>query len=252
MLERSCHELFGSEGGALLAWHGDDLTLVGSPWGAGVERSWQLPPEAQQVLRHGRLFPLRDEVNADSEIRGGWQLLCVPPQSRGNGVGALAQLRTTPFWQGEAVTDGNQEQMLRAMADHTALALNNLSLREQLREQSLSDPLTGLYNRRFLYQHMDRLAAAWARTGQSFGLILIDIDYFKSFNDRFGHDVGDEVLVCLADMLQSQVRRSDVACRLGGEEFVVLLAGAELKLALARAEAIRSAAAAMRVHGAGR
>jgi diguanylate cyclase (GGDEF)-like protein/PAS domain S-box-containing protein len=253
VLERSCSELFGCEGGALLTWHDDDLSVVGAPWGAGASRNWQLSSEALQALRHGRLSPSREERGPIAAVpaEDGWQLLCAPLQSRGNGVGVLAQLRATPFWQGEAVTDAKQEQMLRAMADHTALALNNLSLREQLREQSLSDPLTGLYNRRYLYQHMDRLVAAWARTGQSFGLILIDIDYFKSFNDRFGHDVGDEVLVSLAGMLQSQVRRSDVACRLGGEEFVVLLAGAELKQALARAEAVRTAASAIRVHGAG-
>lgn len=252
VLERSCSELFGSEGGALLAWHGDDLRIVGSPWGAGTSQSWQLSPEALQELRHGRLFPAKAQgLVAATQTQGSWQLLCAPLQSRGNGVGVLAQLRPTPFWLGEPFADAKLEQMLRAMADHTALALNNLSLREQLREQSLSDPLTGLYNRRYLYQQLDRLASAWARTEQSFGLILIDIDHFKSFNDRFGHDVGDEVLVCLADMLQSQVRRSDVACRLGGEEFVVLMAGAELKQAVARAEAIRGAAAAMRVLSAG-
>lgn len=253
VLERSCAELFDSAGGALLAWHGDDLSLVGSPWGAGLNQDWQFTPEVLRTLSLGRLYPLAGEQDlaAATPAQGRWQLLCMPLQSRGNSVGVLAQLRATPFWLGEAVTDAKQEQMLRAMADHTALALNNLSLREQLREQSLSDPLTGLYNRRYLYQHMERLAAAWARSGQSFGLILIDIDHFKSFNDRFGHDVGDDVLVSLADMLQSQVRRSDVACRLGGEEFVVLLAGAELKQALERAEAIRAAAAALRVRGAG-
>jgi diguanylate cyclase (GGDEF)-like protein/PAS domain S-box-containing protein len=253
VLERSCSELFGTEGGALMEWTNDQLTLVGSPWGVGTGQNWQLSAEAQLALRRGRLFPAFAEEQGrvvTSATQDQWQLLCAPLQSRGTSVGVLAQLRLAPFWTGEAVADDNVEQMLRAMADHTALALTNLSLREQLREQSLSDPLTGLYNRRYLYQQMERLLSLWERANQPFALILIDVDHFKSFNDRFGHEVGDEVLVCLADILRHQVRRSDVACRMGGEEFVVLMAGAAEKQALARAEAIRQAISAMPIEGA--
>ncbi|MDB6060074.1 MAG: Response regulator PleD [Verrucomicrobiaceae bacterium] len=254
VLERSCSEVFGSEGGALLQWCDDELCLLGAPWGAGVGQNWQLVAAAQLALKRGRLFPafIEEQGQASANVfQGNWQLLCAPLQSRGSSIGVLAQLRSTPFWTGDSIADDKLEQMLRAMADHTALALNNLSLREQLREQSLSDPLTGLYNRRFMYQQMDRLVSLWERNNQPFALILLDVDHFKSVNDRFGHDVGDEVLVCLADMLGHQVRRSDVACRMGGEEFVVLMGGAEQKQALERAEAIRLAIATMRVVGAG-
>ncbi len=253
VLDRSCSELFGSEGGALLEWRDDQLCMIGSPWGVGAGQRWQFTSETLLALRRGRLFPafIEEQGLVSAEVsQGNWQLLCAPLQSRGSGIGVLVQLRSQPYWTNDSIADDRLEQVLRAMADHTALALNNLSLREQLREQSLSDPLTGLYNRRYLYQQMDRLAAMWERNGQPFALILIDVDYFKSFNDRFGHDVGDEVLVCLAEILRQQVRRSDVACRMGGEEFVVLMAGAQELQAIERAEAIRQAVAAMRVEGA--
>lgn len=254
VLERSCDDLFASKGGVLLEWRDGNLHQLESPWGCGVGQTWQLAPEIQAALQQGRLFPdsiEQQNLSTASGRYGSNYVLCAPLQSRGNSIGVLVQLRPQRFWNGNSIADDKLEQMLRAMADHTALALSNLSLREQLREQSLSDPLTGLYNRRYLYQQMERLIALWERSGQPFALILIDVDHFKSFNDRFGHDVGDEVLVSIADLLQHQVRRSDVACRMGGEEFVVLMAGAEEKLAMARAEAIRVAVKALHIDAAG-
>jgi diguanylate cyclase (GGDEF)-like protein len=145
------------------------------------------------------------------------------------------------FWTQDAIANQKLKQLVRALADHAALALVNLTLLEQLREQSISDPLTGLYNRRYLYQEMQQEMALWERSRAAFAIILLDIDHFKSFNDRYGHDIGDEVLIAMADLLQQQIRKTDIACRLGGEEFVVLLTHTDQQQATTRAETIRMA-----------
>jgi diguanylate cyclase (GGDEF)-like protein/PAS domain S-box-containing protein len=251
VLERNCDELFKSEGGVLLDWRDEQLHQLGAPWGIGIDPAWVPAPHASLALRQGRLYPDSPEqqsVLPAARINDRYVVMAAL-QSRGNSIGALVLLRSQPFWSGETLVDDRFEQLLRALADHTALALNNLILREQLREQSLSDPLTGLYNRRYMVQQMAHLIALWERGGQSFSIILIDVDHFKSFNDRFGHDVGDEVLVSIADLLQAEVRKSDIACRMGGEEFVVVMAGASAELACARAEGLRKAVKSLKLSG---
>lgn len=252
VLERNCDDLFESEGGVLLEWRGDQLHQLGTPWGCGIDAGWAAAPQALLALRLGRLFPdSAEEQHLVPTLRSdGRHVLMAALQSRGNGIGALVLLRSQPFWSGETVIDDRFDQLLRALADHTALALSNLMLREQLREQSLSDPLTGLYNRRYMYQQLAHLIALWERGGPAFAFILIDVDHFKSFNDRFGHDVGDEVLISIADLLQNEIRKSDVACRMGGEEFVIVMAGASRELACERAEGLRNAVKALKLAGA--
>jgi diguanylate cyclase (GGDEF)-like protein/PAS domain S-box-containing protein len=253
VLERNCNDMFKSEGGLLLEWHADQLRHLGPPWGCGIDQAWMPSPQAILALRQGRIFPDSvEQQNLMAAIRSnGRCVLMAPLQSRGKSIGVLVLLRAEPFWSGETVIDDRFDQLLRALADHTALALSNLMLREQLRAQSLSDPLTGLYNRRYMYQQLARLIAVWERGGATFAVILIDVDHFKSFNDRFGHDVGDEVLVAIADVLQNEVRKSDIACRMGGEEFVILMSGASAELARERAELLRTSVKALKIKGAG-
>ena len=113
------------------------------------------------------------------------------------------------------------------------------ALQARLSEQANRDPLTGLYNRRYLDTTLERELARCQREGQPLSLILIDIDHFKQVNDTWGHAAGDEVLRQLADMLASRARLADVACRYGGEEFLMLLPGMPLAVACERAEAWR-------------
>jgi diguanylate cyclase (GGDEF)-like protein len=112
-------------------------------------------------------------------------------------------------------------------------------LQIQLKEQAIHDPLTGLFNRRFFDEYFENELVRSIRANQPLSLLMIDIDHFKSVNDRFGHDVGDKVLELLGDILRSMFRKSDVACRFGGEEFLVLLPGLENDQAFNRAEALR-------------
>jgi diguanylate cyclase (GGDEF)-like protein/PAS domain S-box-containing protein len=122
------------------------------------------------------------------------------------------------------------------------------ALQNELREQAIRDPLTGVFNRRYLQETLDREIARVHRSSQPVGIMIMDIDRFKIINDTYGHKAGDLILQALGEMLKKNIRREDIACRYGGEEFVVVMPGASLKTAEERAEIIRSQIAALRVH----
>jgi diguanylate cyclase (GGDEF)-like protein len=132
-----------------------------------------------------------------------------------------------------------------AVAEDLSLAHANMKLRESLREQSMRDSLTGLFNRRFVDDFLVRELARAERKTRQLSMIALDIDHFKRINDSFGHGAGDTVLQKVGTILQAHVRDSDVASRIGGEEFLLLLAESPLPLATKRAEAIRNAISGM-------
>jgi two-component system cell cycle response regulator len=106
-------------------------------------------------------------------------------------------------------------------------------------ELALTDPLTGLYNRRYMETHVGTLVERSAARGKPLSVLILDIDYFKSINDNFGHDTGDEVLREFAERLRASIRGIDLACRFGGEEFVVVMPDTDLGVATLVAERIR-------------
>ena len=113
------------------------------------------------------------------------------------------------------------------------------SLQEELREQAIRDVLTGLFNRRYLDESFSKKINRMKRKESSLAVIMLDIDHFKSFNDTYGHTAGDELLTLLGELLRKQTRQSDVACRYGGEEFIILLSDTSMEVAIKRAEEIR-------------
>ncbi|MBP7705019.1 MAG: diguanylate cyclase [Caulobacter sp.] len=127
-----------------------------------------------------------------------------------------------------------------ALADSMSLALSNLALREKLRNQALRDPLTGLYNRRYMEDMLERFTLLAQRSGSAAAVMMIDLDHFKRLNDEHGHAMGDAILRETAGVVAGGLRQSDVACRYGGEELVVLLPDCTLDSAVAKAEVIRS------------
>lgn len=143
-----------------------------------------------------------------------------------------------------------EEALAQVREDLAARVAQIESLNEQLREQAIRDPLTGLHNRRCFHESIERDAAAAARRGEPIALLAIDVDHFKGVNDRFGHAIGDAALVALGELLRGFVRASDLACRFGGEEFVIALPGAGIVIAQRRAEELRAAFAALEIPGA--
>ena len=112
---------------------------------------------------------------------------------------------------------------------------------------SMRDPLTGLFNRRYLEETMSRELPRARRAGENVGVIVVDIDHFKILNDTYGHDAGDHVLERTAEVLRAATRNSDIACRFGGEEFAIILPGATLLVARNRAELIRAALESLKI-----
>ena len=136
---------------------------------------------------------------------------------------------------------------VQSMTRHVALALANLRLRESLRLQSIRDPLTGLHNRRYPEETLEREVRRAIRGALSISVLVLDSDHFKRFSDAFGDDARDLVLKELAGGIQRVIREEDVVCRYGGEEFSVVLLDADQEQATLRAEQLRQAVERMSV-----
>lgn len=132
-------------------------------------------------------------------------------------------------------------------AEYLAVTLANQKLRANLRDQSVRDPLTGLFNRRYLTESLGREMARSGRRNLPLAVMAFDIDHFKRFNDTYGHAAGDAVLVAFSRLLQSSSRSEDIACRMGGEEFVLIMPEMELAVAQRRAEELIAAVPRMTV-----
>jgi diguanylate cyclase (GGDEF)-like protein len=152
----------------------------------------------------------------------------------------------------DASTLGSRLQLVTMANDGLALTLANIRLRQSLKEQAIRDPLTGLFNRRYLTETLEREFARAQRSGAPVAIVMIDVDHFKRFNDSFGHDAGDAVLQELGSFFKRSVRADDIACRYGGEEFCLVLPQMDQHNARQRAEAIREGAAALEVKSDGR
>ena len=170
--------------------------------------------------------------------------LCVPMVAHGETLGVL-HLRYDLDANGNPEVDHktreSQKRLAVAAASQIAVSLANLRLRETLRDQSIRDPLTGLFNRRFLQESLDKELQRAKRKQRSLSLIFLDLDHFKRFNDVFGHDAGDNVLQSMADIFRTHFRAEDVICRYGGEEFAIILPESSVQDAFKRAEALRLA-----------
>jgi diguanylate cyclase (GGDEF)-like protein len=134
----------------------------------------------------------------------------------------------------------SRQRLAISAASQIALSLASLQLRETLREQSIRDPLTRLFNRRFLEESLERELQLASRKKHALAVLFLDLDHFKRFNDTFGHDAGDMVLQSVADLFRTSFRSTDICCRYGGEEFAIILPEASAQAAAVRADALRS------------
>lgn len=162
--------------------------------------------------------------------------VCIPIVAQGETLGIL-HFQASPDHPQLRESDLS---LKNTFAGQIGLSIANIRLREALRNQSIVDALTGLFNRRYLEEILEREIRRALRSDQTVGLMMLDLDHFKKFNDTYGHDAGDAVLRETAAFLKRSVRAEDIVCRFGGEEFVVILPLADAKITQARAERIRS------------
>jgi diguanylate cyclase (GGDEF)-like protein len=141
----------------------------------------------------------------------------------------------------ESAQDGSRDRkrLAEMVADTIALAVSNVRLREALKDQTIRDPLTRLYNRRYLDDSLNREVSRARRAKTTIGIIMIDLDNFKHSNDTFGHPTGDHLLRSFGAYLKALVRPEDIPSPFGGEEFALILPGASRHIVLERAEKLR-------------
>lgn len=211
-----------------------------------------ITPDSCWSLRRGRQYEftreglcfvcdhVEDAIGADAG--GGAHYICVPVVAHGDTVGLLHYRLDDLRGQDSTVED--PVRFAARCGEHISMAIANVKLRDELRDQSIRDPLTGLFNRRHFMEAMRRQMAVG---GPGFGLISLDADHFKAFNDNHGHDAGDMVLRMIGDTLGDLRGTEAVGCRMGGEEFAVLLPGASRVEAHELADQLREAIAATQV-----
>lgn len=173
-----------------------------------------------------------DHVYRESQLT---TTICIPLLNQGK-IWGLFYLRTECLEE----MSHHQKDLARNVAEQISLGLYNLKLRQKLRNDSIRDALTGLFNRRYLDESLKQEIIKAKRNQQPLSVIMVDVDHFKRFNDNYGHDVGDIVLRELGRFLQQKVRGYDIACRYGGEEMTLILTNAPISVAKERAENICS------------
>ncbi len=216
-------------------------------WGDTLDTEKTFAPDDCWALRRGKIHQVIDSTSPllcahVSRCPAGGHL-CVPLAAQGETLGVLCVERPSqspdlslrpPEGQIEALA-----RQASAVGERISLALANLRLREVLRRQSIRDPLTGLFNRRYMEESLEREVRRATRNDESVALLMLDLDRFKQFNDTFGHPAGDALLRGFGDFLSQRTRGQDVACRYGGEEFVLILAYSDVDGACKRAELLR-------------
>jgi diguanylate cyclase (GGDEF)-like protein/PAS domain S-box-containing protein len=170
--------------------------------------------------------------------------LCVPLIAQGEIIGLIylqtatgSPLEARPGSENPVLVQS--QQLAVTVAKQISMALANLNLRESLHIQAIIDPLTGLYNRRYMEDTLEREIYRGKRRDAPIGIILMDIDYFKRINDTYGHEAGDTLLAAVGGYIKKHIRREDVPCRYGGEEFLLILPDASLENTYNRAEELR-------------
>ena len=235
-------QLFPEDSGALF--------VIGEPSHALESVAlWGPDPPKEQVfgssdcwaMRRGRVH---GRVDVESGLccrhvaEGQRPYVCIPMMAHGTTLGMLhLQLSSAEAGRWDA-----RQRLGIEVAEHLGLALAKLKLQETLQQQSVRDPLTGLYNRRYMEESLAKEVQKAQRLGHSLGLLMVDLDHFKQVNDHHGHDAGDTVLRELSKVFLRHIRAGDIVCRFGGEEFTILLPDASTETVSKRAEQIRAAA----------
>lgn len=254
VIHQAAEKLFPTESGVLCMLNSSrNLLEPAAFWGEfppaeGVfapEDCWAMRRASAQLVMDGRGGLVCKHLGASKPSAA----LCVPMMAQGECLGLLHLRWNEACSSGNVGEDGidGRQQLAVAVAERVAVAIVSLRLRERLRLESTRDPLTGLFNRRYMEESLDREMRRAIRSRRPLSAIMLDIDNFKHFNDTCGHEAGDILLMELSRFLQNRTRKEDIACRYGGEEFVLILPEAALEIAQQRAEDLRQEAKHLQV-----
>lgn len=247
-------QLFPNDAGALFILSpSGNLVERAVAWGAleQHDESAVFVPDECWALRRGRVH-LVTEAGSGLPCKHVSPPLpaasvCIPLIAHGEALGVLHLQQPSDSPNAARLADEGTQRLARTVAEQVSLALANIGLRETLSRQSLRDPLTGLFNRRYMEVTLERELRRAERGGLPMGVIMADLDQFKQFNDTFGHPAGDALLREFGHLLQTIFRAEDIICRYGGEEFALILPDATLEHTCQRAEDLREATKRMQV-----
>lgn len=234
-------DLFPGHNGSLAILHSKDQHLeVVARWGTEEFTESTFSLEDCWGLRRGRLHEVLDLQSGlmcshfTHPPQGGY--FCLPLTVQGETLGVLSLVDNNIL---KGKHPPGLKQLAVTISETIKLSLSNLKLREELREQAVHDPLTGLFNRRYLDETLPRELLLAARRNTSLCVVMLDIDGFKEFNDSLGHAPGDTVLREFGGVLREHLRKSDISCRYGGDEFVLILPDSSIADTQERVEQIR-------------
>jgi len=210
-------------------------------------------PDACWGLRRGRIHEVEDikigPICPHLKHMPLAPYMCLPLIAKGDILGLLHLRIKPPISEEDSRnTIADLKETVLIFAEYLSLSIANIRLWERLTDQSIRDPLTGLFNRRYIEETIQREILRAAKNQTKIGIIMADIDHFKNFNDTHGHKAGDELLIKLADFFKFEIRGSDIACRYGGEEFILILPEASIEGTYKRAEHIREEVKNLKVY----
>jgi diguanylate cyclase (GGDEF)-like protein/PAS domain S-box-containing protein len=236
ILAQYAPQLFPGHTGAIYIFNPDQqMAEMACTWGAGLKSKPIFTADQCWALRRGRkhiVLPAAQQLTCAHLLELPYTYLCVPLNAQGQTLGLF-------YLENSQDTLEQYTNLATIVSERIALALANLRLSDALRLQAIRDPLTDLYNRRYMEETLDREMRRCQRKSRTVGVIMVDIDDFKKYNTLFFLDGGDAMLVALGRFLKEHIRRDDVACRYGGDEFVLILPEASIEETYQRAEFIR-------------
>ncbi|WP_242578000.1 PAS domain S-box protein [Chroococcus sp. FPU101] len=238
----------GYQGAVFIINETSNLVEAVATWGEDLHSKTLFTADECWALRRGKIHWVHEQSHLRCQhvhhnVSTAYnQSLCVPMMAQGKAIGLLYLC----YDQCEPISPTKQ-QLAQTVAEHLSLALANLNLRETLQAQSIIDPLTNLYNRRYMEEALKREINLAKRKRHPVGIMMLDVDHFRQFNATFGHEGGNCVLKAVGSFLSRHIRSGDIACRYGGEEFLLILPEASLEISLQRAEQIRQGLKQMQV-----
>ncbi|WP_420265475.1 diguanylate cyclase, partial [Candidatus Magnetominusculus dajiuhuensis] len=237
VIAHAASRLFQFESGGIYVFNSSrDIIESISTWGRVQSSEQVFTKDDCWALRRGRshIITAHEDVPRCRHVIDSIEsYICVPMTAQGETLGMCHLMLGALAGDSDLIKE--KERLALKLSENAALAISNLKLRETLSNLSSRDPLTGLYNRRYMQEYLERENQRSLRKKTPIGIIMIDVDHFKRFNDTYGHEAGDCVLRELGIFLKHNIRDCDVACRYGGEEFTLILPEATLDITVGRA-----------------